>query len=63
MKWLIPALIVLLLGTVVVAVLYGTEESAPAAPTGIEIDVDRAKPRPPLKQKPAQPVKPAPKRK
>lgn len=62
MKWLIPALMALLIGTIIAAVLYGTEESAPAQPSGttIEVDIDRAKPRPPLKPKPA---KPAPKRK
>lgn len=60
MKWLIPVLVLLLIGTIVVAVLYAAEESAPAQPTTVELDIDRAKPRPPLKQKPA---KPAPKRK
>lgn len=51
MKWIIPALMVLLIGVIVVAVLYGTEESAPAQQGGtVEIDIDRSKPRPPLKQ-------------
>lgn len=60
LKWIIPALMVLLLGVITVAVLYGTEESAPAQqPGSVEIDIDRSKPRPPLKQ---QPAKPAPKK-
>lgn len=38
------------LGFVAVAILLsGCEDPAPAEPTGIDVDVDRAKPRPPLK--------------
>lgn len=59
MKWLIPALMVLLLGTIIVAVLYATEESAPQQNSTVEIDIDRSKSRPELKQ---QPPKPAPRK-
>lgn len=59
MKWLIPALMVLLLGTIIVAVLYATEESAAQQSSPVEIDIDRSKPRPELKQ---QAPKPAPRK-
>ena len=50
MRWLIPAAMVIALGLLIVAVLYGTPDPAPSDPTGIELDIDRAKPRPPLKR-------------
>ena len=33
-----------------VILLSGCDDPAPAEPSGIELDIDRAKPRPPLKQ-------------
>ena len=41
-----------------IGILAACEEPAPAEPTGIELDIDRAKPRPPLKApKPAKGAK------
>jgi hypothetical protein len=61
MKYLIPALVLLLLGTVALAVLYAVNEPpADGQPAGVELEIDRAEPRPPLK--PRQPKKGAPRK-
>lgn len=60
LKWLVPLFMVIsLMAIVALVVHYGSapDDATPAEVTGIEIDVDRAKPRPPLKTQPKAKVR------
>lgn len=61
-KWLILTFLVLSLVAIIALVIHYNVTPDDAVPTGIEIDVDRAKPRPPLKTKPKK-AAPAPRSK
>jgi hypothetical protein len=42
--------VLLVMALTLTGACMASQDPAPAEPTGIELDIDRAKPRPPLKQ-------------
>lgn len=50
-KYVVLGIGLIIVAVIVGAIMYGTNEPAPAQPTGIELDIDRPK---------SKPVKPAP---
>lgn len=64
-KYVIIGLILAVVAALILLAACGTEDPVPAQPTGIEIDVDRSKPKvsKPKPAKPAPALKTQPRRK
>lgn len=58
----ILVVVVMVIGAFIVLAACMPEETVPAQPSGVELDIDRAKPRPPLKQPKAPKAKTGSKR-